>query len=494
LIGMRRVLASAHAVLRERPYILSECRSMRVPIPVRAGALRLCLASLAVAMPAAHAGDADPDPTFADGGFAFHAWPADTIQAQATAGAITSDGRVIAAGWISYPSPQQHFATTLLRYRSDGTPDPAFGDDGLARLDLDPAPHVNETIQAVFPQPSGKLLAVAGIQAEGEMAFRPVLLSVLPDGAPDTAFGAGGMRPIDISQWSDEGDVQIRTAAMQPDGKILVAGILVTDSGYHILLGRLLPDASPDAGFSGDGWMENGSAGIGDRLPEAVAVDDVGRILVVGRIDDGPVDRPLVLRLTPDGEYDTGFGPFADGGLMLEDLDGSWTARSIVSAKRIVAGGQVQRRLFLAISANSPNRTAVAAITDGGALATTFGDDGFVDLTREEGSRITALAMRDDRRLVAAGFIDPNGTGTGTDLFVARMDFAGTLDSTFSGNGVERYPLDPAGTTYDSVATLLLSAQRPVIVGAAFDNTTPRTYSAVMRLQSDAIFADGVEP
>ena len=154
----------------------------------------------------------------------------------------------------------------------------------------------------------------------------------------------------------------------------------------------------------------------------------------------------------------------------------------------------MQRRLFLAISANSPNRSAIAAITDGGELATTFGDDGFVDLTREEGSRITALAMRGDRRLVAAGFIDPNGSGTGTDLYVARMDFAGTLDPAFSGNGVERYPIDPNGTSYDSVAALLLSAQRPVIVATAFDNTTPRTYNAVLRLRSDAIFADGVEP
>jgi hypothetical protein len=102
--------------------------------------------------------------------------------------------------------------------------------------------------------------------------------------------------------------------------------------------------------------------------------------------------------------------------------------------------------------------------------------------------------MRDDQRLVAAGFIDPNGSGTGTDVFVARMNFAGVLDPTFSGNGVERYPLDPDGTTYDSVATLLLSAQRPIIVGTAYDNTTPRTYSAVLRLRSDAIFSNGFDP
>lgn len=466
---------------------------MSVPISLRARAFRLCLAMLAVAAPAAQAEDGDPDPTFAGNGLAIHAWPADTIQAQATTGAVASDGSVVAAGWISYPSPQQHFATTLLRYRSDGTPDPGFGDDGLARLDLDPAPHVNETIHAVFPQPSGKLLAVAGVQVPGEMVFNPVLLSVLGDGTPDSAFGPGGMRSIDIAQWSDDGDVQIRTATAQPDGKILLAGILGTDTGYHILLGRILPDASLDAGFGGDGWVQLGPNGVYDWAPEAVAVDDLGRILVAGRADDGG-SYPVVFRVLADGAPDDDFGLPGESRVVLDDLDGSWSARSIVCARRIIAGGQVQRRLFLAISANSPNRAAIAAITDNGELATTFGDDGFVDLTREEGSRITALAMRGDRRLVAAGFIDPNGSGTGTDLFVARMDFAGVLDPAFSGNGVERYPIDPDGTTYDSVAALLLSAQRPVIVATAFDNTTPRTYNAVLRLQSDAIFADGFEP
>lgn len=469
---------------------------MRIPIALHASTVfRCCLAVLAVAAAAAQADDGDPDPAFAGTGLAIHAWPpADTLQAETTAGAVTVDGGVVAAGQLSYSAGQQHFAVTLLRWRADGTPDPGFGDNGVARLDLDAAPQIRETILAVFPQPSGKLLAVAGVQIPEAMAFRPVLLSVRPDGTPDTAFGAGGMWPIDVSQWDGEGDVQIRTAAIQPDGRILLAGILVTDSGYHMLVGRILPDGSLDTSFGEDGWRENGGSGSSNRGPEAITVDDLGRILVAGRIDDDPDDKPLVLRLTADGQYDTSFGPFADGGLTLDGLDGSWTTRSIVSAKRIIAGGFVQRRIFLAISANSPNRTAVAALADDGSPATSFGDDGYVDLAREEGSRITALAMRRDWRLVAAGFIDPNGSGTGTDLFVARMDFGGALDPTFSGNGVERYPLDPEGLTYDSAAALLLSGERPVIVGTAYDNSTPRWYGTALRLRSDAIFADGLEP
>lgn len=464
---------------------------MRIPAAFHPSAFRSCLTLLLVATSAAYAGDGDPDPTFASTGLALHEWPANTIQAETTTGAVAADGSVIAAGWISYPSGQQQFATTLLRYRSDGTPDPGFGIGGLAQLDLDPTPHINETVYAVFPRADRSLLMLAGIQMAGQMQFQPVLVSVLANGSLDTAFGPGGMRSIDISAFT-ESDVSMRTAAMQPDGKIVMAGTNVYPDSYNVLVGRILPDGSLDTSFSGDGWRLVGGFSAYDWSPEAIAFDDLGRIMIAGGADaSSGDDHPVIFRMSAAGVPDNSFGQYSDGALVLEDLQGSWTATAIVAAKRIVAGGFGTRRLFLAIRAFSPNRTEIAAINENGTLATSFGVDGYVDLSREEGSRITALAMRSDLRLVAAGFIDPNGSGTGTDVYVARMDFSGTLDSTFDGNGVARYPLEPVGTTYDSVATLLLSGQRPIIIGAAFNNNLPRSYSAVMRLKSDAIFTDG---
>ena len=377
----------------------------------------------------------------------------------------------------------------MLRYRRDGTPDPGFGVNGLAKFDLDPAPQINETLYAVFPRADHSLLMLAGIQNPGQMQFRPVLVSVRANGTLDTTFGPGGMRAIDLSRWTDS-DVSMRTAAMQPDGKIVMAGINIYPDSYNVAVGRILPDGSLDTSFSSDGWRELGGLSAYDWVPEAIAFDDIGRILIAGRAAASAGDRPVVFRISAAGEPDNSFGQYGDGARVLEDLQGDWTARAIVATRRIVNGGFGARRLFLAISASSPNRTAIAAINDNGTLATTFGDDGLVDLSREEGSRITALAMRDDQRLVAAGFIDPNGSGTGTDVYVARMDFSGNPDPTFDGNGVARYELEPVGTTYDSVAKMLLSAQRPVVIGAAYNNTMPRSYSAVLRLNSDAIFAD----
>lgn len=287
---------------------------------------------------------------------------------------------------------------------------------------------------------------LAGVQIPDQSVFRPVRVSVRADGTLDSTFGEGGIRAIDLSVWTHS-TVKMRSAVMQPDGKIVMVGSNVYTDRYNIAVGRVLADGSLDTSFNRDGWLEIGSSGTYNWFPETIALDNLGSILIAGRADEGPVDRPVVFRMSSAGVPDTGFGTLGDGTLIVGNLQGSWTARAIVPLKRTVIGGFGLRSLFLAITASSPNRTGIVAINDNGSLATTFGDNGFVDLTREEGSSITALAMRGDQRLVAAGFIDPNGSGTGTDLFVTRMDFDGHLDTNFDHDGVARYPIDPVGTS-----------------------------------------------
>lgn len=453
----------------------------------------VALALLSGVTAIAHAADGDPDPTFAGNGLAIHAWPVDTIQSEAESGAVAADGSVIAAGRISYPDGVQRRAVTLLRWRPDGTPDPGFGTAGMVRLDLDPTPQINEAIVGIYPQAGGKLLVLAGTQVAEAMATRPVLVSVNADGSPDTAYGPGGMRSVDIGQWQSEGDFQLRVAGVQPDGKILIGATLVTDDSYHILLGRVLPDAGLDTSFGVNGWRALGADSLGNWGPQAITVDDLGRILVAGQVDDGPTDYPAVFRVTASGAVDSSFGDPADGGaVVLVGLAGSWTARAVVATRRALVGGLVQRRIFLAISAGSPNRTAIVALANDGAIATGFGSNGYLDLTREQGSRITALAMRNDQRLVASGFIIPNGSSR-ADLYVARITFGGALDTGFDGNGVARYPIDADGISNDTTAALLLSGQRPVVIAQVYNNTAARYHTAALRLRSDHIFEHGFE-
>ena len=414
-----------------------------------------------------HAADGDADASFGNVGRAIHSWPASTIQSETQAVATGADGSVIVAGWLSFPSPQQRDAVTLLRFRSDGTPDAGFGTGGLAQFDIDPASQVGEAVAGVFTLAGGRILVVGTRRVTGTMSQQPVLIAVRADGTPDPAFGTNGMRAIDITRWAGS-DVQIRATRMTDDGRIVLAGAIIADSGIDALVARVLPNGDLDATFGDLGWTRISSDEA--LIATAVALDDLGRVVIAGRtLGDGADDRAMAARLGTNGILNEDFG---DGGLVRADtgFSGDWSADAVVGAVRTIAGGFLQRRLFIAISRTSPRATGILALTASGSIATTFGDAGFVDLSLEEGSRITTLAMRRDLRLVAAGWIDPNGAGR-NDFLVARMAFDGTFDTTFDGNGRARYPINADGDTYDTPTALVLSGERPVI---AVRSTTTR--------------------
>ncbi len=449
----------------------------------------LLVAALVPATSNARAADGDADTLFGNQGRAIHSWPATTLQYSAQAVDAGADGRVYVAGWLTYSAPGQRDAISLLRFRSDGSADASFGAAGIAQFDLDPASQIGESAAGVFALDGGRSLVVATRRIAGSMSQQPVLVSVRADGTADPAFGTNGVRLIDITRWAGS-DVQIRATTITNDGRIIMAGALVGGSGADALVARVMPNGDLDTGFGDQGWTRIGSDE--PLVATAITLDDAGRPVVAGRtLGDGVADRAFVARLGTNGLPDAGFG---DGGLVRLDtgLAGDWSADAVAGAVRTIAGGFLQRRVFVAISRTSPRATGVLGVTNDGSIATTFGDDGFVDLSLEEGSRITALAMRRDLRLVAAGWIDPNGAGR-SDFLVARMAFDGTPDADFDGNGRARYPINADGDTFDTPSAMVLSGERPVIAGTLYNNTTPSYHAGVLRLSSDLVFRHGFE-
>ncbi|GAA3947028.1 hypothetical protein GCM10022406_31020 [Hymenobacter algoricola] len=155
-------------------------------------------------------------------------------------------------------------------------------------------------IYAVQPLPDSSSL-VLGSQwyADGSLASN--LVRLLPDGLPDQAFQQqlGG---LELGQAS-YGQLMPRLLRY-PDGRILViAPDRVKLVSYPQLNGpvvRLLPDGQPDPGFV----MNLG----GSRMPNlrAAALQPDGKILLAG---DGGTTGPRLIRLNANGSLDTGFNP-----------------------------------------------------------------------------------------------------------------------------------------------------------------------------------------
>ncbi|MFF5081849.1 hypothetical protein ACFY36_32765 [Actinoplanes sp. NPDC000266] len=213
---------------------------------------------------------------------------------------LLPDGRIIVGGRVT-PGGRQ--TAVLVTYASDGTVlstlYPDLG-EGLAA----------SSVAAVSPRPDGKLLvAVAAVTEDG--SDPPVLTRLLPDGTPDTTFGAGGVVRADVGERDFD---QVSGMAVTPDGHIVVSGSTMWWSTLpeptgDIMLARFTPDGALDTSFGKGGRVTRditGPQGIdGGGAPQITAG---GRILMTAWTQKNGTGRTALLRYLPNGRPDRGFG------------------------------------------------------------------------------------------------------------------------------------------------------------------------------------------
>jgi len=261
----------------------------------------------------------------------------------------------------------------------------------------------------VVVQPDGKILA-AGIRA-GDFA----LARYNADGSLDAAFGSAGKVTTDFGSFD-----QANAVAVQSDGKIVAAG--GTAGGFA--LARYNSDGSLDAGF-GSGGKVVGSLPV---FVFDVAMTRDAKILVAGGsgfFPFGSSDLTLA-RYGSDGALDTGFG---SGGTVVTDFGGSDNAFAIALYPdgRIVAAGGTK-------TSPSSGDFALARFNPAGSLDATFGTGGRVLTDFSSGSDDTAfgVVVHPDGGITAAGFTGP---ATGSSFALARYTSSGTLDVGFGSGG-----------------------------------------------------------
>lgn len=239
--------------------------------------------------------DGTPDASFGSGGFITTVLPGD-ITLQARAIAVQPDGRIVLAG-----GGAEGFA--IMRYLDDGQPDTSFGASGLVTVDFSEG---NDQATALALQPDGNIL-LAGY-ASGLVEDSVALARLLPDGSLDASFGNGGAVRVTYPTLPSVAN----GLHLMADGRFLVSGF-ANSSG---IVGRFLPDGSPDPSFNGFGWRLFSFVGtVGARIHD-VEVQQDGRIALAGS-GIGAQPHFLIASLEDDGSFDTGFGT---GGYTLTDF------------------------------------------------------------------------------------------------------------------------------------------------------------------------------
>ncbi len=214
--------------------------------------------------------------------------------------AIQPDGKVVVA--TDHYSPT---ASTLRAYRltRGGDRDVTFSGDGKATIDPSSPGVTTSTVWSpdVLLRPDGRTVFVAGLN-QNDGVFRNALLvaGLTATGRPDPRFGKHVYTGV-AETWGG--------AALERDGKVLVAGSIPPSPSTHNAVVRFTSSGKFDRTWSGDGILR--LSGQSDLIRVGISPD--GRVLVGRTVNNSPYDtevRALRGTKTPlcHGKLATQFG------------------------------------------------------------------------------------------------------------------------------------------------------------------------------------------
>jgi uncharacterized delta-60 repeat protein len=365
-----------------------------------------------------------------------------------TCAALLADGKIMIGGNFTTLQPRGTGPvfprSRLARLLPDGTVDTTFGDPG-----------VNAFVLCMAVQPDGAVLVGGDFNSPASFmgATRNRIARITPAGTLDNTFNPNA-------------DAPVYSIAVQPDGKVLLAGSFGSLSGQgRLRIARVNSiTGAPEPGFG---------AGSGPgNLVFSMALQRDGRVIIGGTftsVSGTPMNH--LARLNSDGTLDTTFNPNVTGGDVLSIalqanlkllIGGSFTSVGGTPRNKVarvdttgvldgfnpnVTGGDV---LSIALQADGKAQLAgTFTAINGGAAARS----GFALLNNE-----TAYQTLEKR---SATELFWSRGGSAPEVLSVTFDQATFLGSTFTpiGNGTRVDPLAGDWRLTSISPTLPLSAQ-----------------------------------
>jgi uncharacterized delta-60 repeat protein/uncharacterized repeat protein (TIGR01451 family) len=334
--------------------------------------------------------------------------------------AIQSDGRLVIAGFADN-------GFLVARFNASGSIDNTFGNGGSVITSFG---GVFDGARALALQADGKIV-VAGFH--GDVDTEPVdfaLVRYNSDGSLDPTFGSGGKVTTDFGTLDDEA----YAIAIQPDGKIVAAGISNCDFAFA----RYNQNGSLDLSFGNNGKAVVDFFGACD-FALGVALQPDGRIIASGRaaVNGSITQLAALVRLNSNGTLDTSFGSGGKVATAVNSNDVQFFADVAVQANgRIVACGGADMNaargmmnLAAVVARYNADGSLDASFGTGGSFVTSFG-------TQAQQDSFNTVAIQSDGNIIAAGeggdfsnddFVltriigDPDG-GAAADVSVSQTD------------------------------------------------------------------------
>jgi uncharacterized delta-60 repeat protein len=339
------------------------------------------------------------------------------------------------------PNRPSHRARTLHRLRprldaledrfllTAGALDPTFGTGGEVLTNFPPAAKgfkgTGGNASAVRIQSDGKIVVA------GQGAYDFAVARYNTNGSLDPTFGSGGKAVTVFGQlnqaWAND-------LAIQPDGKIVVAGEAYNTSSNSeaFALARYNANGTLDSTFgpSQSGLVTTKIVANANGGAQSVVIQPDGKILLAGSTNTAgsSTTSDVLVRYNADGTLDTSFGH--GGILILSFVPGTSEKFTDAALETVTVGGVPTTEIVAAGPISGTSASVVARFNLDSSLDTSFGSGGSAILGSVcPGFTGAFLAIQPDGRIVDGG-IFTNDQGV-RDYAIARLNIDGSLDPTF---------------------------------------------------------------
>lgn len=303
------------------------------------------------------------------------------------------------------------------------------------------------TVNTMVLQSDGNIL-IGGAFFTYNGILQHKIARVNPDGTLDITFSTTGMGLND----------DVKSIALQPDGKILIGGAFTDYNGTsrkHIA--RLNADGTLDMTFNTSG------TGLNNNV-ESLALQSDGKVLVGGDFTNyNGTSRNYITRLNADGTLDMTFNPGAGA-------NGSVYSVALRSDGKVMIGG------FFA-TYDGTSRNHIARLNTDGTLDTGFNPGAGTNLT------VWCLAIQplDGKVLIGGSFTTFDGTSRNS---IARLNTDGTLDTGF----------DPGTGADADVNSLAVQSDGKVLIGGQFTTYNSLLRNSIARLNANGTLDASFDP
>ena len=327
---------------------------------------------------------------------------------------VRDDKKIIIGGdFVTYDNLSRN---RLARLNPDGTLDSTFN-IGLG---------ANNRIRSISAQNDDKII-VGGDFTTFNGLIRNRIARIKSDGSIDDTFNFG-TGPNDI----------VRNTIIQNDGKIIAVGNFTLYNGVlSNRIARINTDGSLDPDFN------TGSGANGFIM--TAAIQDDGKIIIGGDFSTyNGIPRNRIARLNVDGSLDFTFNPGSGANQWVRTI-------TIQNDGKIIIGGAFN-------TFNGTTKNYIACLNVNGSLNDNF------NIGLGPNNIVRTSALQNDGKIIIAG--DFTSYNTIVKNYIARLNFDGTIDTTFNtGSGAN-----------NSILSLNIQNDGKIILAGAFS-----TYDGIIK-------------